>query len=627
MAAHRAAARQIIDQLRDLAAELELERVVVSARSLADAVSDGYRIMVLGAFNTGKSTLVNALLAETVPSRPASWPDGPLVAAPTPATSVLTSVHYAAQPSVVARGHDGSERSWPFERFRSESTPDGDADTQQLLSGIREFEVGYPALLCRAGVTLYDCPGLDDLPMRNAITQEAMRRCHAVLLVIRNDMLISLRERDAVRELSELGVPTLLVVNLYHRRHEEQFLERVWKTGMVDAQDGPPATAHRNLADHNVHLVDVREAWLSRSGRSGGSHVGVTELAALESRLGDVLDHGECAHRAALLGRVMTLADDLAHSIVERRHALRADASERRAHHDRAAVELAALRERSRRIDYIVNRTHDEAERLLIASFAETVTSIRADLPGHLRSLRLPSETVALLVFQQTRLLEEAAAEVSDFVGRRIRHWGEEIAPPVLRPLLDHMGELIEGELDLLSGRIQDAGLGDLRLEMRNLSGLTALGSTRAVALSTSVTLAVLSVAPVLFWPTVLVAGVGLTLVRASAADRIKAKVLLQADEQLAELSREMEGVIREQLADVFAQSGASVAAVLDEAMGQLARMAVVDRADRDAVLATLDAAGERLADLVRRLEALRRGAPGVGSSGGLTAGEGSPDA
>ncbi|WP_412074709.1 hypothetical protein ACLF6K_00665 [Streptomyces xanthophaeus] len=303
------------------------------------------------------------------------------------------------------------------------------------------------------------------------------------------------------------------------------------------------------------------------------------------------------------------------------------DASERRAHHDRAAVELAALRERSRRIDYIVNRTHDEAERLLIASFAETVTSIRADLPGHLRSLRLPSETVALLVFQQTRLLEEAAAEVSGFVGRRIRHWGEEIAPPVLRPLLDHMGELIEGELDLLSGRIQDAGLGDLRLEMRNLSGLTALGSTRAVALSTSVTLAVLSVAPVLFWPTVLVAGVGLTLVRASAADRIKAKVLLQADEQLAELSREMEGVIREQLADVFAQSGASVAAVLDEAMGQLARMAVVDRADRDAVLATLDAAGERLADLVRRLEALRQGAPGVGSSGGLTAGEGSPDA
>ncbi|WP_412074706.1 dynamin family protein [Streptomyces xanthophaeus] len=345
MAAHRAAARQIIDQLRDLAAELELERVMVSARSLADAVSDGYRIMVLGAFNTGKSTLVNALLAETVPSRPASWPDGPLVAAPTPATSVLTSVHYAAQPSVVARGHDGSERSWPFERFRSESTPDGDADTQQLLSGIREFEVGYPALLCRAGVTLYDCPGLDDLPMRNAITQEAMRRCHAVLLVIRNDMLISLRERDAVRELSELGVPTLLVVNLYHRRHEEQFLERVWKTGMVDAQDGPPATAHQNLADHNVHLVDVREAWLSRSGRSGGSHVGVTELAALESRLGDVLDHGECAHRAALLGRVMTLADDLAHSIVERRHALRANPGELHRMRDPYRAHAVGLRE------------------------------------------------------------------------------------------------------------------------------------------------------------------------------------------------------------------------------------------------------------------------------------------
>ncbi|MGW0866139.1 dynamin family protein [Streptomyces sp. NPDC002611] len=633
--------RELIDELGSLAEEFGLWDLTARSRAVVAALdADEFRVMVLGSFKTGKSTLVNALLAETAPPMRMPSPIGPLAVSPVPTTPVLTSIRYATTPLVAVHGHDGTVTAkWPLDTFAGAAREADDEATQQRFGGIKEFALWYPARLCRAGLTIYDSPGLDDLPMRTAITHEQVRRCDAALLVFRGDMLyFSRSDLENVAALAAEQVPLFFVLNVFDHQRDARFPEFA-RDLLRDALCETPG-ASRNLAEDRFHAVNAAEAWRVRrdanairaevrtarmdepdadsweSDAGAEPTVAADGLTALEQSLGRfLLSEREHPHLGAFLDEAEELVRGIGGNISEHRRTARSDVAEREARRSAVYSELSAMEERSRYAERLLEVSHRRAELLMTDSFAQAVARIRQDLPDHMEKVRLPSERALGLTFQQNRLVHEAGAEISEFVSRRITEWGADTAPALLQPLLEDLGAEIESEIRHRGQRLQEIGLGSDWLEgaltpRPFLTGTRAgafaagAGAGAGAAIARSLVLGSLGAAAsaVLFWPAVLVAGTAIGLVGATAASRAKAKVFLYADQQLELLPGEMEPVIRRQLTEIFGELRAALDVALNapltrlrEDLEHLNEIDMADLAQRDRLLARLDDAARRL--------------------------------
>jgi GTPase Era involved in 16S rRNA processing len=188
-----------------LRSALKLLRRLGSSRAdqvagLADRVrSDAFRVMVLGEFKRGKSTLVNALLGEQV-----------MPASATPCTGVVTSLRWGkARRATVffrsplpdplppltskARAHlqIAAASPRPMEVPVSDIAPyivirDPIKDQSESVAetAFDHVELEWPSALCEKGVEVLDSPGLNEHRARTTITTSYLPQADAVLFVV-----------------------------------------------------------------------------------------------------------------------------------------------------------------------------------------------------------------------------------------------------------------------------------------------------------------------------------------------------------------------------------------------------------------------------------------------------------
>ena len=138
----------------------ELSEVAASlgAKSLKERIErelvkkmeeDRFHLVVVGEFNHGKSTFVNALLGETV-----------LPVGVTPTTAAIHHLKYAEKPEATVVFQSGKRESIDFGDARKFAVGGGlGADDVDYL------EVGYPAKLLEERILLVDTPGVNDLSL------------------------------------------------------------------------------------------------------------------------------------------------------------------------------------------------------------------------------------------------------------------------------------------------------------------------------------------------------------------------------------------------------------------------------------------------------------------------------
>src|SRR5262249_11615613 len=149
----------VISALGDLAALAGR----VGAKSLAarldvDLVqkleADRFHLVVVGEFNHGKSTFVNALLGGNV-----------IPVGVTPTTAVNHHLEYAEAPRAEIVYASGERAPLPFDQVRQFSVG---AERARSASDVKHIEVGYPAELLRERIVLVDTPGVNDLSLQRA---------------------------------------------------------------------------------------------------------------------------------------------------------------------------------------------------------------------------------------------------------------------------------------------------------------------------------------------------------------------------------------------------------------------------------------------------------------------------
>ena len=198
------AATTVVD---GLAQTSDVERL----KALSDALSaDTFKVLIIGEFKRGKSTLINALLGEDV-----------LPSYSIPCTAVINEikwsdekracVHFNAALSGRLRGIPDDVRQHII-RFDGINVPPMQIDIGRLAeivtipdpardqaesvseSPYRKIEVFWPLSLCHNGVEIIDSPGLNEHGTRTRITTDYLHRADAVVFVLSCSALASQSE-------------------------------------------------------------------------------------------------------------------------------------------------------------------------------------------------------------------------------------------------------------------------------------------------------------------------------------------------------------------------------------------------------------------------------------------------
>lgn len=226
--------------------------------------SDRLRVLVIGRFSAGKSTLLNAFLGENV-----------LPTSPAPTTGVLCDIRYADEGHKKATlypkpdlGPDG--RSEPFDVAITDLKKElehyvkidhfGDSETSRF----QRMELYWPLEMCRHGVDLIDTVGLDDPDSRDEITLRQMASADAILYCMKSHDTYSAKDKQVLGMLQSLGYSSFFFIITYwdHIREaasigqmtEEQF-------AAVQRKNLVPWT---ELGKEGIKFVDSKSALLAR---------------------------------------------------------------------------------------------------------------------------------------------------------------------------------------------------------------------------------------------------------------------------------------------------------------------------------------------------------------------------
>jgi small GTP-binding protein len=172
------ALRDAGNQIGTRSLALRVEREVIPRLE-----ADRFHLVVVGEFNHGKSTFVNALLGRTV-----------LPTGVTPTTAVIHHITHAPDPTARILYNDGREEPVEVDALRTWAVHDDPAPPD--FEAIKYIELGYPSPLLENRVVLVDTPGVNDLSLQRAdITYSYIPRSDAVLFLLDAGQLLKESER------------------------------------------------------------------------------------------------------------------------------------------------------------------------------------------------------------------------------------------------------------------------------------------------------------------------------------------------------------------------------------------------------------------------------------------------
>lgn len=205
--------KDILEGLRESFEVLDMPVESRRAATLASAVATDRpaKLVVVGEFNSGKSTLVNALCGWDL-----------LPAGITPTTATINIISHADTARVDVVRNDGGVTELPFgqEALRQFTARSGDQ------SDVREVRVGAPGI--PLGLVFIDTPGVNDVNQtRSEIVYQMIPEADALLFLM--DVQQALKKSEVIflrdRVLASSMVKTIFVLN---------HIDRVSKSNEID---------------------------------------------------------------------------------------------------------------------------------------------------------------------------------------------------------------------------------------------------------------------------------------------------------------------------------------------------------------------------------------------------------
>ena len=186
---HKQAKREIVTRFRQLADVAEAVGMITLSRDIRTTripklEAERFHLVVLGEFNHGKSTFVNALLGSDI-----------LPTGITPTTASINHVVYAPHPSASVMLSNGESKQLDPHQLKEWVTVAGGRAGE-----VAYVELGYPSELLTNNVVLVDTPGVNDLNEQRAeVTYGYVPRADAVVFLLDAGQALKDSEREFLR--------------------------------------------------------------------------------------------------------------------------------------------------------------------------------------------------------------------------------------------------------------------------------------------------------------------------------------------------------------------------------------------------------------------------------------------
>ena len=188
-------------ELAALAAQLVSEQVAIEANELAERLAEGrFFVACVGQFKRGKSTLIGALIGESI------LPTGFV-----PVTAVPTVIRYGSTRSARIRAADGTWREIALHELEEYVSEECNPENIKQIAGA---EVFVPSRLLATGMCLVDTPGLGSVFSGNtATTQAFIPHIDAALVVTGSDPPLAGEELALVESVAQHVEHLIVVLN------------------------------------------------------------------------------------------------------------------------------------------------------------------------------------------------------------------------------------------------------------------------------------------------------------------------------------------------------------------------------------------------------------------------------
>jgi small GTP-binding protein len=206
-----------------------------------------FNLVVMGAFKRGKSTLINALLGESL-----------LPTAIVPLTSVVTILGYGEHLNIEVLFHNGERKIISQPELVEYITEKGNPRNQK---GLREVAITYPSEYLKDGVRIIDTPGVGSVYSHNTeVAYNYLPQVDAAIFVVTVDPPLSAAEQEFLKDIREYVHKLFVVLNKVDYVDEAQRQEALEFTTQV---------LQANLATEQVMIFPL-SAKLALDGKVAG---------------------------------------------------------------------------------------------------------------------------------------------------------------------------------------------------------------------------------------------------------------------------------------------------------------------------------------------------------------------
>src|SRR6476646_6445718 len=328
---HVAIKKELIAALRDIATLADEVGMATLAKDLKGTRipkldEERFALVVLGEFNHGKSTFVNALCGAPI-----------LPAGITPTTATINHLTWAEKPQATAHLIDDTTKKVDPKKLGDWVTIEG-----KEASHVKYVEVGWPAEILKDKVTLVDTPGVNDINEP---------RADAVLVLLDGAQVLKQSERAfleqrILRRSKDKLIFILGKIDLLAPEEREEALKycRENLARVVDEPQIFPVSAKRQLSDKDADransgfaplLAHLRKYLADERGR-----------VLLDNAVADGLrTGGYLASNLGIKRRSLTLALEELEERIGRVHAQLSSAQSRlKIHHAKIRAEADAIK-------------------------------------------------------------------------------------------------------------------------------------------------------------------------------------------------------------------------------------------------------------------------------------------
>lgn len=408
--------------------------------------SQCFRVVVVGEFSKGKSTLLNALLGEEI--QPVSI---------NPCSGTVTILKHGSQRRVTCRYKDENKLDEEIspEQYKEKASLSKKAasssSTDDKVKEIAEIVFEHPELeLCRNGVEIIDSPGLNEQAERTLVTQTVLKTADAVIFLTQAQNVLSETEQNLLlylkKELNygaedEGARNIFIVVNFFDSLDCEEDRKDV-----IERAETIVAEKRISAGDNRIHFISAKSALRAvLSGQKNDEYLKAFQnfTSSLEKFL--TVERGEISldQFAKGLKQIINISCE---ELNQKQKMLEGKLTVSQKDKPKIFEQMAEVSGRDVKIRVL-------AEELIQESLEETLESWNEWVEGlgdrlHSKSSRWISEHSHL--WSQDKLIRDYADQYLRDITQEIENWGSQKVDSIVRQNMTVLENQVKEDIDAI---------------------------------------------------------------------------------------------------------------------------------------------------------------------------------